>query len=98
MKVEQEKKAREREAEETRFLEEKRATELKFKERESSIQLRENRIAKKCQKLETCLEEQAKNENSQSGRDEEFKTMIQNEIPLQNELFYVYSMSTSTYL
>ena len=79
LKIEQEKRAKEREEEEAKFLEEKIAAELKFKERESSIQLRENRIAKKCEKLETCLDHQAKNEKAQSGRDQEFKKMIQSE-------------------
>ena len=79
MKIEKEKRAKQKEEEETRFLEEKRATELKFREREASIQLRENRIAKKCEKLERCFDDHAKNESIQNGKDEEFKKMIQNE-------------------
>ena len=60
-------------------MEEKRKAELKFREREASIQLRENRIAKKSEKLELCLDIRAVNERALNDRDQDFKKMIQNE-------------------
>ena len=79
LKVEKEKKAKQREEEQLRFLEEKRKAELKFREREASIQLRENRIAKKSEKLELCLDIRAVNERALNDRDQDFRKMIQNE-------------------
>ena len=79
LKVEKEKKAKQSEEEQLRFLEEKRKAELKFREREASIQLRENRIAKKSEKLELCLDIRAVNERALNDRDQDFRKMIQNE-------------------
>ena len=84
LKVEKEKKAKQREEEQLRFLEEKRKAELKFREREASIQLRENRIAKKSEKLELCLDIQAVNERAQKDRDQDFRKTIQNENRLKS--------------